>query len=116
MSIEKDIWDDLDLDRWTCVFHGEPGTPYVSEYIPKCLIEDWANKWKPIINDAFEKAENWDKYTLNGQNITPEIIEAIEVANVKLEAIRNAIPPRGLIYTDPRWGGMVDRLRKALEA
>lgn len=40
------------------------------------------------IQELTVKAERWDKYTLNGQNITPEIIEAIEEAEAKLEAIK----------------------------
>ena len=33
------------------------------------------------------KAEKWDKYTLDGKNITPEIIEQIEELEQKLEAV-----------------------------
>ena len=34
-----------------------------------------------------EKAQKWDKYTLDGASIIPEIIEAIEEAEKKLEAV-----------------------------
>lgn len=34
-----------------------------------------------------EKAKKWDKYTLDGKNITPEIIEQIEELEEKREAV-----------------------------
>ena len=38
-----------------------------------------------------DKAEKWDKYTFNGQNITPEIIEAVEEAQKAISSIRKTL-------------------------
>ena len=47
--------------------------------------------------EVFEKAERWEKYTLDGKNITPEIIEQIEELEQKLEAVKTA---RDKLYED----------------
>lgn len=39
--------------------------------------------------EIFEDAKRWGKYTLNGRNITPEIIERIEELEQELEAAKN---------------------------
>ena len=57
-----DIWKDLDLDRWTWELPKDTPGPYVAEHIPKPLITDWVKKWKPIINDALEKAAIFDAW------------------------------------------------------
>lgn len=109
MGIE-DIWGELDLDRWTWELPRDTPGPYVAEHIPKPLIADWVKKWKPIINDALEKAEKWDDLQ---RSITygPGNLIKIWEGNKKLEAIKTEIYAEGSIMDYWR----VENIKEILE-
>lgn len=101
-----DPWGELDLDRWTWEVPRDTPGPYVAEHIPKPLITDWVKKWKPIINEALEKAENYD-------TLFKEDNKVIEYFSGKLEAIKT-------IIAEGYWGDngdeRMDKIKKILEA
>jgi len=83
-----DIWGELDLDRWTWELPRSTPGPYVAEHIPKPLITDWVNKWKPIINDALEKAEKYDKYAKIADTDIKALNKSLRFYEKKLEAVK----------------------------
>ena len=65
------------------------GSPLVQAVNPKFL--DWLLEVEAHYKPIESKAEKWDKYTLDGKNITPEIIEQIEALEQKIKAIKEQV-------------------------
>jgi len=87
-----DLWDELNLDRWTWELPRDTPGPYVAKHIPKPLITDWVEKWKPLINDALEKADILDRIEEMGVVTVYDSKHWSTDFNVlkqKLEAIQN---------------------------
>ena len=82
MAEEKDIWKELDLDRWTWELPRDTPGPYVAEHIPKPLITDWVKKWKPIINDALEKAEKLGVVQSSIDNVRDALYDALPTGDI----------------------------------
>jgi len=83
------LWDELDLDRWTWEVPRDTPGPYVAEHIPKPLITDWVKKWKPIINNAIEKAEKFERYHLHLLSLEDVgVWGAINKLDARLESLK----------------------------
>lgn len=72
-----DIWDDKPI------YHSSETRAKFNQ-----KKHSWEYQLKIEYDKLKEKAEKWDKYTLDGKNITPEIIEQIEELEQKLEAVK----------------------------
>ena len=97
------IWKELDLDRWTWEVPRDTPGPYVAEHIPKPLITDWVKKWKPIINEALEKADIHDRYVKHIASLEEYgVWGSINRLDDKIETIKK--------LTEPfiEWGGPHD--------
>ena len=75
------------------------------EHIPKPMINDWVEKWKPIINEALEKAAKWDLLDKIGgpPKGDARIHWHIDMCNlrIKLEAVKTWAQRNA--KADPKW-------------
>ena len=107
-----DIWKDLDLERWTWELPRDTPGPYVAQHIPKPLIVDWVKIWRPVIDEALEKAEKYDDMKPIWDRATDELMRStynLQQTQKKLEDIKTWRKNMNVWYND------IDYLLAALD-